>query len=401
MCGVDHLPVIFESLNSIAAPARALPMYEAVYGFAQPPFALTPDPRFLYRSESHDHALTALLQALRRNEGFIVLTGDIGTGKTTLCRALLEQVGPTTFTSLVLNPLLTIDELLRSVLLDFGVVSSEAVRSGRLGDTTTQQLIGTLQDFLRSLAPLGANAVIVIDEAQHLAPAVLEQIRIISGLEPNGSKRLQVLLVGQLNLLDVLGDAGMRQLDQRISLRARLEPLDREALEAYVNWRLTVARSSTSVAFESAALDLVQFISGGVPRVINLLCDKALAAAAVSTATDITPSHVRVAAEELGLAAPATGRSRQTQLRTAALLLAVIAIIAAAVLLLVSPDRLIDAGRAAVAAAPAKTLAVPVAAYDPPTEDLLLPPPVQAPTVRRAPARPLTAARDSLLPADQ
>src|ERR671919_3047614 len=126
-------------------------MYEEYYGFVQPPFTLTPDPRFLYRSESHDEALTMLLQAIRRKEGFIVLTGDIGTGKTTLCRALLEQVDTATFTSLILNPFLAVEELLREILLDFGVVSRDAVRNGRIAGATKHELISTLHDFLLSL----------------------------------------------------------------------------------------------------------------------------------------------------------------------------------------------------------------------------------------------------------
>ena len=128
-------------------------MYEEFYGFVQSPFTLAPDPRFLYLSESHDEAIQLLLQAIRRKEGFIVLTGDIGTGKTTVCRALLEQLDMTTFTSLVLNPFLSVEELLREILLDFGVVSREAVRSGRIAAATKHELVSTLHEFLLSLDP--------------------------------------------------------------------------------------------------------------------------------------------------------------------------------------------------------------------------------------------------------
>ena len=154
-------------------------MYEQYYGFVQPPFTLTPDPRFLYRSESHEEAITLLQQAIRRKEGFIVLTGDIGTGKTTSCRALLEQLDASVFTSLILNPFLSVEELLREVLLDFGVVSREGVRSGRIATASKHALISTLHEFLLSLMPIHGSAVLIIDEAQHLSMQVLEQIRII------------------------------------------------------------------------------------------------------------------------------------------------------------------------------------------------------------------------------
>ena len=148
-------------------------MYEEFYHFGQPPFTLAPDPRFLYRSESHEHAITLLMQAIRRKEGFIVLTGDIGTGKTTICRALLQQLDQSTFTSLILNPFLSVEELLREILLDFGVVSRQAVRSGRIAGATKHELISTLHDFLLSLIAIRGSGVLIIDEAQHLSPEVL------------------------------------------------------------------------------------------------------------------------------------------------------------------------------------------------------------------------------------
>lgn len=267
-------------------------MYEDYYGFVQSPFTLTPDPRFLYRSESHEEAITLLLQAIRRKEGFIVLTGDIGTGKTTICRALMEQLDTATFTSLILNPFLSVEELLREVLLDFGVVSREAVRSGRLANASKHELISTLHEFLLSLMAIKGSGVLIIDEAQHLSPQVLEQIRIISNLETNESKLLQIVLVGQLNLLDILENAELRQLDQRISIRAALKPLSREEVEAYIAHRLWIVRGSSTVKFEPATLDLVFQLAGGIPRVINLLCDRALMSAAAAHEHRITTAHI-------------------------------------------------------------------------------------------------------------
>ena len=275
-------------------------MYEEYYGFVQPPFSLTPDPRFLYRSESHDVALQQVWQAIRRKEGFIVLTGDIGTGKTTLCRTVLEQFDQTTFTALILNPFLSVEELLREVLLSFGVVSKDALKTGRLSTASKHELIRTLHDFLLSLVPLHGSAVLIIDEAQHLSPDVLEEIRILSNLETNDQKLLQIVIVGQLNLLDVLASSELRQLDQRISIRCSLKALTREEVEAYITHRLWVARGSTSVSFTPKGFDLVHVVSGGVPRMINLLCDRSLMVGCEAQTSRISEEHVVKAAAMLG-----------------------------------------------------------------------------------------------------
>src|SRR5205823_10917709 len=140
-------------------------MYESYYGFAEKPFSLTPDPKFLYRSESHANAFDLLQYAIRRREGFVLVTGDIGTGKTTLCRALLEQIDRTTFTALVLNPFLSEQDLLKRILQDFGVISREEIKAGRLVGVSKQELIEVLNDFLLGLVPLNASAVLIIDEA--------------------------------------------------------------------------------------------------------------------------------------------------------------------------------------------------------------------------------------------
>jgi general secretion pathway protein A len=279
-------------------------MYEEYYGFVQPPFSLTPDPRFLYRSESHDLALQQVWQAIRRKEGFIVLTGDIGTGKTTLCRTLLEQFDQTTFTALILNPFLSVEELLREVLLSFGVVSKDALKTGRLATASKHELIRTLHDFLLSLVPLHGSAVLIIDEAQHLSSDVLEEIRILSNLETNDQKLLQIVIVGQLNLLEILSKNELRQLDQRISIRCSLKALTREEVEAYVTHRLWVARGSTSVSFTPKAFDLVYSVSGGVPRRINLLCDRSLMVVCEAQVSRITEEHIVQAAARLGVEIP-------------------------------------------------------------------------------------------------
>jgi general secretion pathway protein A len=357
-------------------------MYEDFYGFVQPPFSLTPDPRFLYRSESHDVALQQVWQAIRRKEGFIVLTGDIGTGKTTLCRTLLEQFDQTTFTALILNPFLSVEELLREVLLSFGVVSKDAMKTGRLSTASKHELVRTLHDFLLSLVPLHGSAVLIIDEAQHLSPEVLEEIRVLSNLETNDQKLLQVVIVGQLNLLDVLNKPDLRQLDQRISIRCFLKALTREEVEAYVTHRLWVARGSTSVTFTPKAFDLVHAISGGVPRMINLLCDRSLMVGCEKQTSRIAEEHVVAAATQIGQEIPkgkikgerAGGASAATSRRTLliATAVAILALIAGAIWLSGSPLDYLDAGP--------------------------LPPAPRSPTTHIATLAPLSATGDMPLP---
>ena len=372
--------------SQATAQTRDTSMYEQYYGFVQPPFTLTPDPRFLYRSESHEEAITLLQQAIRRKEGFIILTGDIGTGKTTSCRALLEQLDASVFTSLILNPFLSVEELLREVLLDFGVVSREGVRSGRIATASKHELISTLHEFLLSLMPIHGSAVLLIDEAQHLSMQVLEQIRIISNLETNESKLLQIVLVGQLNLLDVLASTEMRQLDQRISIRATLKSLNREEVEAYIAHRLWVARGSTAVTFEPAALDLVHAFTSGVPRIINLLCDRSLMQGAQMRVSRLTPAMIEEAAGSLGLKLPASGRPKRrraagqpSRWRLVGLAAGVLALMAGAGLWFTPIDQLIAANVPALPAAPAYRPRYPFGAKPIPRADLLLPPPPTAP----------------------
>src|SRR5437773_3507254 len=251
------------------APRQSKQMYEHYYGFAEKPFSLTPDPKYLYRSQSHAGAFDLLQYAIRRREGFAVVTGDIGTGKTTLCRALLEQIDRTTFTALVLNPFLTEEDLLKRILQDFGVVSREEAKSAAMATITTQELVETLYDFLLSLVPLKASAVLIIDEAQNLPLKVLEQIRILSNLETDKEKLLQIILVGQLNLHDLLRSPDLRQLDQRVSIRCELKPLDRDTVGAYIVHRLTIAGGGQSVSFSTEAIDEVQRFSTGIRGLIK------------------------------------------------------------------------------------------------------------------------------------
>jgi len=277
-------------------------MYEEYFGFIEKPFSLTPDPRYLYRSESHANAFELLQYAMRRREGFVVVTGDIGTGKTTLCRALLEQIDSRTFTALVLNPFLSEDDLLKLILQDFGVVSREEAKAGRLAGVSKQDLIDTLYDFLLGLLPLHANAVLIIDEAQNLPLPVLEQLRILSNLETDKEKLLQIILVGQQNLKPLLRSPELRQLDQRVSIRYELQPLNAEETGAYIAHRLNVAGSQATVVFSPKAVQHVFQFSGGIPRLINLLCDRSLLGAFSAKTNKVAPEMVLRAAESLDLA---------------------------------------------------------------------------------------------------
>jgi general secretion pathway protein A len=290
--------------HSVSRAREDYVMYEDYYGFVEKPFSLTPDPKYLYKSESHANAFELLQYAIRRREGFVVVTGDIGTGKTTLCRAILEQLDRKTFTALVLNPFLSEEDLLRLILQDFGVVSRAEVKRGRLAGVSKQELIDTLNEFLLSLLPLRASALLIIDEAQHLPRQVLEQIRILSNLETDKDKLLQIVLVGQLNLKDVLRSPELRQLDQRVSIRYELRPLTQAETAAYVAHRLTIAGGGAAVSFTPRALELVHRCTAGIPRLINLLCDRALLGGYSQRSVRIVPDMVRKAAATLDLPLP-------------------------------------------------------------------------------------------------
>ena len=279
-------------------------MYESYYGLAEKPFSLTPDPKFLYRSPSHANAFELLQYAIRRREGFVVVTGDIGTGKTTLCRALLEDIDRNTFTALVLNPFMSEEDLLKRILQDFGVISRDDVKRGQLANVTKQELIDTLYEFLLGLIPLKASAVLIIDEAQNLPMSVLEQIRILSNLETDKEKLLQIIMVGQLNLIPLLRAPEMRQLDQRVSIRYQLDPLDQEGVGSYIAHRLTIAGGTGAVRFSTKAVELIHRLSGGIPRLVNLICDRALLAGFAERSNRISTEMVSEAAESLDVQQP-------------------------------------------------------------------------------------------------
>lgn len=294
------------SREPLTAHAPASLTYEPFYGLSEKPFSLSADPRFLFKSPSHSAAFDALQAGIRRREGLIVLTGEIGTGKTTLCRSVLQHLDRRTFAAFVPDPFVSREDLLKMLLVDFGVISVGDLKRGRLNGASRPDLSYPLYEFLDSLVPLQAFAVLVIDEAQNLSSSLLEEVRILSELEKR-EKLLQVVLVGQPELRDKLKLPQMRQVDQRVSVRCELTPLDARGVAGYVKYRLGVASDGENrVEFNDASLDAVHRGSGGVPRLINRICERALQRAYLSHAFTVDATIVRGAIDDLGLA-PATG----------------------------------------------------------------------------------------------
>jgi type II secretory pathway predicted ATPase ExeA/cell division septation protein DedD len=275
--------------------------YEPFYGLREKPFSLSADPRFLFRSPAHGPAFDEILAGIRRREGLIVLTGEIGTGKTTLCRSVLQHLDRRTFAAFVADPFVSREDLLKKLLVDFGVVSVGDLTRGPLTGASRSDLSCVLYEFLDSLVPLPAFAVLVIDEAQNLSLPLLEEIRILSELERR-EKLLQVVLVGQPELRASLKLPQMRQVDQRVSVYCELEALDPGAVAGYVNHRLLVAgHGEPAVEFTFAALEAVYQGSSGVPRLINRICDRALQHAYLSHSRQIDLPVIWNALEDLAL----------------------------------------------------------------------------------------------------
>jgi len=265
-------------------------MYGEYFSLKERPFSLTPDPDFLFLSESHQRALDHLLFGLESGEGFIVVTGDIGVGKTTVCRTLLRRLPKRFATALVVNTLLTEKELLRTVLGDFGAP---------VPDGTRKDLLDALNRFLLAEAEGGRRPVLIIDEAQNLAPPLLEQVRLLSNLETEKRKLLQIVLFGQRELQEKLGLPQLRQFDQRITVRATILPLDLRETARYIQHRMSVAGAAGSAFLSPAAERLLHRRSRGVPRRINQLCDRALLAACVRGAARVEREDVVRAAASL------------------------------------------------------------------------------------------------------
>ena len=292
----------FTPLPSNPSPSLT---YEPHFGLKEKPFSLSADPRFLYRSPAHAPAFEELLTGIRRREGLIVLTGEIGTGKTTLIRSVLQHLDRRTFTAFVPDPFVSREDLLKMLLVDFGVVSLTDLKRGSLAGASRPDLSYPLYEFLDSLVPLQAFALLIIDEAQNLPLGLLEEIRILSELEQR-EKLLQVVLVGQPELKSHLKMPQMRQVDQRVSVRCELGPLAANEVGKYVRHRLSVAsENGNHVQFSESAIEAVFKASRGTPRVINLICDRALQRGHLARVTIIEPALIHEAVALLGIETPA------------------------------------------------------------------------------------------------
>ncbi|HEY9150185.1 MAG TPA: AAA family ATPase, partial [Gammaproteobacteria bacterium] len=274
-------------------------MYEKHFHLDERPFSIAPDPRFLFMSARHREALAHLLYGVGEGGGFVQLTGEVGTGKTTLCRALLEQLPDNVDVALILNPKVTALELIATLCDELRVPYPA-------GTDSIKTLTDALNRYLLQAHAAGRRTVLLIDEAQNLSPEVLEQVRLLTNLETQREKLLQVILIGQPELRDLLARDDLRQLAQRITARYHLEPMNRTETEAYVLHRLQVGGASGSL-FGRGAFDALQRLSGGVPRLINVLADRALLGAYVENRAQVTTPVLRRAAREV-LPAPAPAR---------------------------------------------------------------------------------------------
>ncbi len=266
-------------------------MYNQHFGLAEAPFSIAPDPRYLYLSEQHREALAHLAYGIGDHGGFVVLTGEVGTGKTTVCRCLLQQVPDHLDIAVIVNPKLNSHELLLTICEELGVFCAE-------DNPTLKDLLDDLNRFLLATHARGRNAILIVDEAQNLSPDVLEQLRLLTNLETNERKLLQLILLGQPELNVMLAQPSLRQLAQRITARYHLRPFTREEVAGYIQHRIAVAGGHQHL-FNDAAVNAIYRRSKGIPRLVNLLCDRALLGVYAQSGSSVDAAMVRRAAAEV------------------------------------------------------------------------------------------------------
>jgi general secretion pathway protein A len=276
----------------VAEPEDTPPIrvYQDYYHLREPPFAITPDPDFLFSANSHKQVLEKINYAIDGRMGFVLLTGEVGTGKTTICRTLLDQLSGRAETVYLINPSVSAHELLFNILDDMGVCTAP--------QASKKNLIDQLNRYLLSLAPENPF-VVIIDDAQTMSLETLEDLRLLSNLETDKRKLIQVVLSGQPELLDMLSDKRLRQLKQRIAVHCRLDPLGDREIAEYISQRLLVAGNQGRVAFSASATRLIHEASDGIPRLINNICDYSLTAGYVSDVQTIGTQHVKQALSEV------------------------------------------------------------------------------------------------------
>ena len=268
-------------------------MYQRFYGFTEMPFNITPDPRFLYLSPTHQEALQHLKFGVHERKGFIALIGEVGCGKTTICRRFLNELDPARFdTALILNPRVTETQMLKAILTELG--ETKLARS-------QSDLVAQMNRVLLERINRGRDIVLIIDEAQNLSFEVLEQIRLLSNLETDKQKLLQIVLMGQPELKEILAREELRQLRQRILVHYELHPLSLADTRHYIQHRLTLAGGSGRPTFTTWALRAIHRASKGIPRVVNNLCDKSMLAAFIHESDEVNYWHVRRAIRDLSM----------------------------------------------------------------------------------------------------
>jgi len=265
-------------------------VYLEYYGLTEPPFDITPNPRFLFFSAKHREAFNHLLYGIKERKGFVQLTGEVGAGKTTLCRSLLSQLGKNFETALILNPVLDADQLVKAIAMEFGL---------NVKGMDRLETVAAMNEFLLGLADRQKDAVLIIDEAQDLTNELLEQVRLLSNLETYDRKLLQIVLMGQPELRDRLNDHRLRQLRQRITVRYHLRPLTFKEVGEYIRHRLDVSGAKGAPYFTSPALWRIFRYSSGIPRLINAVCDKCCLAGFVQQRDAIDFKMVGLAIREL------------------------------------------------------------------------------------------------------
>jgi general secretion pathway protein A len=265
-------------------------MYSDYFGFSEAPFSIAPDPRYLFMSEKHREALAHLLYGVGDQGGFIVLTGEVGTGKTTICRCLLQQIPDNTDVAFIINPRQNTNQLLQSTFAELGLPFQKGANS--------KDLIDQFNHYLLQVHAKGRNTILIIDEAQNLPKDVLEQLRLLTNLETNEKKLLQLLLIGQPELNDLLNLPELRQLSQRVTARYHLNPLSRHEINQYIDHRLAVAGVRKPL-FTKRAVQTIYKFSNGVPRLVNLISDRSLLGVYSENALQVTPKQVRKAVKEV------------------------------------------------------------------------------------------------------